>query len=219
MMARTAPKNKRCKVKPTEKGSQYAQALGHGQNSQSTELDSKRSLMPNTPSEITGSQPTIIQQQQDAHLAESEWNSINSGGKVQGGPLSSSQRKRKRRMEEASPPLFVQSDEETDELEPEEEQEKEPEASRGEGNRDSSTDEDILIVHQPRVNFMACWQAYYGKETLPCLQTSKESTRNLAMDAIFGWAKLEVNKQLLVKYIISSLTATVYFPGQPKGTH
>jgi hypothetical protein len=84
---------------------------------------------------------------------------------------------------------------------------------------DPVTDAEDFDVKLPRVNFMARWRAFSGKERLPCLQTSSENSRNLSLQGLFEWAKTEVNKQLPVRYSITSLTAAVYFTGQPKQSY
>jgi hypothetical protein len=66
---------------------------------------------------------------------------------------------------------------------------------------------------------MARWRVFSGKERLPCLQTSSENSHNLSLQGLFGWAKTQVNKQLPVRYSITSLTAAVYFTGQPKQSY
>lgn len=88
----------------------------------------------------------------------------------------------------------------------------------GDDEGDPSTAEEDYVCDLPRVNFMARWRIFSGKETLPGLSTCRESSRNMELDHLFSWAKRQVNRQLPVRYSIRLLTATVYFQKQPKTT-
>jgi hypothetical protein len=68
----------------------------------------------------------------------------------------------------------------------------------------------------PRVNYMARWRAFSGKETLPGVETSQENSKGLGLAQVVDW----VNRQLVelrpVNYKVTRLTASVYFQKQPK---
>ncbi|KAF1935287.1 hypothetical protein EJ02DRAFT_471311 [Clathrospora elynae] len=237
----TCGKGKR-RVKLTPKGKSYAHLLRQhlSSSSRSSELG-ERSDTPLTPPEFTQlSQPAALRQQQDAYKDVIELSSGSEGEEeeeedestlfVPPGPGSSAPPRHKPiappRRKPSVPPQSVQTYDEDMEDPPEGEDDGPDGAGATEDEDveevdegDPVTDAEDFDVKLPRVNFMARWRAFLGKERLPCLQTSSENSHNLSLQGLFEWAKTQVNKQLPVRYSITSLTAAVYFTGQPKQSY
>jgi hypothetical protein len=59
---------------------------------------------------------------------------------------------------------------------------------------DPATDDEAFNCDLKRVIFMARYRGWSGKDALPCLQTSRENSRNLSLAGLFEWARSVVNK-------------------------
>jgi hypothetical protein len=69
----------------------------------------------------------------------------------------------------------------------------------------------------PRVNYMARWRGFSGKETLPGMETSKENLKGLGLPHVITWVKRHLEELKPVNYTVTKLTASVYFQKQLKG--
>jgi hypothetical protein len=83
------------------------------------------------------------------------------------------------------------------------------------GDRSSPFDGDVGGA--PRVNYMARWRTFSGKEALPGMETSKENSKKTESRHTFEWVRKQVDTLKPVKYKVTRLDASVYFQGQSKG--
>jgi hypothetical protein len=173
------PRHSKRHVKPTERGSQLPFMLAkqrHARMSTSSSSLSERSRTPFTPSpslRLGPSQAALFAQNREIQAAAKVMPMADLGEDTTDSVQSTS-------------PLFEPESPRTEveEVEPIEESSDLGEVGGCKG--DSSTADEDYICDMPRVNFIARWRVTSSKESLPRLETTRESSRNITLNFLFG---------------------------------